>query len=404
MLTRVDIHDYRTCFNSKFKPQHDLSVLIGPNGSGKTNLLNAVMLLNKLVEEEPHFHDEQPTGHCKLKAEFSIDGKKVILTANIDTYTDEYNNDNIISSRQEWYMKDFTGSAKRVLAPLWFVRHYTEGAHSRAYRYVIPKYAFDRARDLYQIPEQARKPLSFLAGYLADMKYYSASQFTNPSSCPVSFEIEQEGRRSRGLKLKGHTKFLYDLYSQFKANTPSFQQFIEIIGPDGIGLIDKVDFKEILTSSTEFSVRSGGKVEQRKRDKILVIPQFAIGRHELSPNQLSEGTFKTITLLFYLVTETSSLLLVEEPEVCVHHGLLASIIELIKHYSNDKQIIISTHSDFVLDKVKPINVYKVSGSSTNGTSVFHIPNSMSKRELVALRRYLETEGNLGEYWRHGGLE
>jgi predicted ATPase len=124
----------------------------------------------------------------------------------------------------------------------------------------------------------------------------------------------------------------------------------------------------------------------------------------LSPNQLSEGTFKTITLLFYLMTEKSSALLIEEPEVCVHHGLLASIVELIKKYSKRKQIIMPTHSDFVLDKIDPRHVYKVNRSDEEGTLVEHIEDAMSADELAALKAYLATEGNLGEYWKHGGLE
>ena len=123
-----------------------------------------------------------------------------------------------------------------------------------------------------------------------------------------------------------------------------------------------------------------------------------------SPNQLSEGTFKTITLLFYLITEKSSALLIEEPEVCVHHGLLASIVDLIKTYSKQKQIVLSTHSDFVLDKIDPRHVYKVSWDDDTGTMVRHITDAMSPEELGALKEYLDTEGNLGEYWKHGGLE
>ena len=137
---------------------------------------------------------------------------------------------------------------------------------------------------------------------------------------------------------------------------------------------------------------------------MLIVPQFTIGKHELSPNQLSEGTFKTITWLFYLVTEASSILLLEEPEVCVHHGLLSSIIELIKIYSRDKQIVVSTHSDFVLDHVAPENVYRVSITNQNGTKVDNIPKSMSRREFAALKEYMDKEGNLGEYWKHGALE
>jgi hypothetical protein len=29
---------------------------------------------------------------------------------------------------------------------------------------------------------------------------------------------------------------------------------------------------------------------------------------------------------------------------------------------------------------------------------------MSRQESSALKQYLENEGNLGEYWRHGGLD
>lgn len=169
-------------------------------------------------------------------------------------------------------------------------------------------------------------------------------------------------------------------------------------------MVDNVDFKDILTSSIDYSVRSGGRIRQRKREKSLVIPQFTIGKHELSPNQLSEGTFKTITLLFYLITESSSILLIEEPEVCVHHGLLSSIIELIKTYSQSKQIVISTHSDFVLDQVAPENVFTTTRTHEAGTTIKHITNTLSRPELSALRDYLDTEGNLGEYWRHGALE
>jgi len=123
----------------------------------------------------------------------------------------------------------------------------------------------------------------------------------------------------------------------------------------------------------------------------------------LSPNQLSEGTFKTLALLFHVITEDSTLLLIEEPEVCVHHGLLASILELVKSYSSQKQMILSTHSDYVLDRVKPENVYRVTHGAEEGTVVRHIRKTMTVREFAALRQYLETEGNLGEYWREGGF-
>ena len=138
------------------------------------------------------------------------------------------------------------------------------------------------------------KVISNIAKFVSEMRYYSASQFTNPSNCPVSFGIEKEGDRSRGLRLSGHSKFLFDLYTEYKSKSEGYNQFFDIIGPDGIGLINKIDFQEILTSSIDYSVRSGGKVRKRKREKMLVIPQFIVGRHELSPNQYRKAHLKQL--------------------------------------------------------------------------------------------------------------
>jgi hypothetical protein len=54
--------------------------------------------------------------------------------------------------------------------------------------------------------------------------------------------------------------------------------------------------------------------------------------------------------------------------------------------------------------VKPENVYVVSFDRAEGTAVYKISKTMTSKELGALREYLATEGNLGEYWREGGLE
>jgi len=409
MITKIAIKDYRSCIDTSFQLHPHLSVLIGPNSSGKTNVLSALLLLKRLVEEEPYFfpRDETATGKSTLKTWFEIDGKTIMLNTVVGLFTDENNNDVVVSSKQHWIAKDFTGNQKHIRFPLWMVREFARSKGKEKFMHFNPKqrYLFDRKKIGMGLPDSLIKPLGSIVETLADMRYYSASQFTNPANCPVSFEIEKEGRRSRGIRLRGHAKFLFDLYASYKSEDDStYSQFFEIVGPKGIGLVDNIKFQELLTSSIDYSVRSGGSVTQRKKEKVLIVPQFRIAGNGLSPNQLSEGTFKTITLLFYIVTEASTLLLVEEPEVCVHHGLLSSIIELIKTYSIDKQIVISTHSDFVLDKVEPDNVYKVRKSAEKGTRVFHIPKSMSRRELSALRDYLESEGNLGEYWRHGGLE
>lgn len=407
-ITKMEIHNYRSCSTATFLPHPNLSVLIGPNGSGKTNILSAIQLLKKLAKEEPRSSkSDSPTAESKLKVWFQLNDRTAILTAKIHSYTDERNLDVIVSSSQRWYLKDFTGNAKLIALPLsvtfhdQYLQFYKTELSSGTYRRISKMTGYPIYR---QLEDSAVKPVMEIAEHLSKMRYYSASQFTNPSNCPVSFEIEKEGKRKIGIRLFGHSKFLFDLYISYSTRSKAYIKFFDIIGPNGIGLVDKIFFKDISTSSIQYSVRSGGRIKKRKREKSLIVPQFTVGKHELSPNQLSEGTFKTITLLFYLIREESSILLIEEPEVCVHHGLLNSIMGLINVYSQDKQIVVSTHSDFVLDQVAPENVFQTIFDPQIGTTIQHITNTMSSDELSALRDYLESEGNLGEYWRHGALE
>jgi ABC-type lipoprotein export system ATPase subunit len=402
MLESLVIKNYRSCQSTTFKPRRDLSILIGQNGSGKTNILNAILLLQKICHPPESKRGDQSFNECKLQARFNIDGKSLTLFARIVLDTDEFNRDVVAYADISWYMPDFTNSKKRVHFPMLMP---DSGNYNGYVMYRTPEGTRAMIKDSDLSIKGAVDPIRKVTKYILGSKYYSASQFTNPSSCPVSFEIEKEGGKVRGVRLRGHSKFLYDLYESYKNPTQAgYKEFVDIVGPDGIGLVDEISFQEISTSVIGYTVRSGGRVRSHEIEKLLIIPQIMIGSNRLSPNQLSEGTFKTITLLFHLITESSSLLLIEEPEVCVHHGLLTSIISLIKTYSSENQIIVSTHSDFVLDSVRPENVFRVSRDGELGTVLTPISKSLSKSELIALKNYLESEGNLGEFWKHGGLD
>ena len=92
------------------------------------------------------------------------------------------------------------------------------------------------------------------------------------------------------------------------------------------------------------------------------------------------------------MTDDNDLLLIEEPEVCVHHGLLASVMELIKNQSTEKQIVFSTHSDFILDHITPDQVFSVARNDRKGTVVRSLKTGYPKTTIEALREYLRTSG------------
>ena len=408
MLGKVVIENYRSCVHTVIDLHPRISVLIGPNGSGKTNILQGLMLLNKLtLEERIRAPEPDSPGAINSLIRATFEESKVILTlsALIAAYTNQSNNDVIRGSRQRWRVRGKNKERASFEMPLAFLSRqvslFDSVAQDRLHLWSMHNRRYSLRS---KIPEWGWNAVARVADYCRGMTYYGASQFTNPGTCPASFEMDQEGSRAV-FRLRGHAKILYAMYSARKSrNNNNYEQFMELVGPRGLRLIDDLTFREVETSSSDYSVRVGGKVEVRKRNKLLVIPQFRIGRQRLSPNQLSEGTFKTLALLFHIINDESTVLLIEEPEVCVHHGLLSSILELIKSASRQKQMILSTHSDFVLDHVDPDNVYRVGLDKPDGTIVHHIRKTMTAKEYTALRSYLNSGGQSRRLLARGGLE
>lgn len=404
MLKSLTIENYRSCLRTKLNLHPRLSVLIGPNSSGKTNILQATMLLNKIALGSEHLGPSTGLAKVtsKLRAVFQVRGMEVRLRASLGLRTDESNNDRVLHDSERWTFSS-QGKTYHSEIPLGALAGpYTEfkGA-SPQYRYYVAARRYYRSPEPF--PANVERALTAIARYCRGLRYYGASQFTNPSNCPTSFQIEREGGHRMFQRIRGHARIFYDMYLAYRTQDESYKQFTDVVGPTGLKLIDSLAFREVQSSSTEYSVRVGGKIERRKRENHLVIPQFKIGPQILSPNQLSEGTFKTLALLFHLFRADSTALLIEEPEVCVHHGLLASILEIIKSASEKKQMILSTHSDYVLDHVKPENVFRIGFDRVSGTIARQIRETMTSKEFAALREYLGKEGNLGEYWREGGF-
>jgi len=361
--------------------------------------------------------DDIFTLKSQASATFTVANRPIGLRTSIVYRPTDQNRDEVLQSQEEWNFHGITAKDKWFELPLYrYTVHSQPGygrvpTYGRGYVYSVsdktsPPVLLSEAA-WRALPKSAWRAVEAIQEFRRRTVYYSASQFTNPALCPPSFEIDEAGdlytQGPSGSRSHEHLQFIHQLYKMYKTQKALYSTYMSLVDDRGVRLIQTIKWKETKFSTKAYEVRAGGRVITKKRDRVLIIPTVYIGESQLSFAQLSEGTFRTLAVLFYVVTDKSELLLIEEPEVCVHHGLLTSVVDIIRDCSADKQIIFSTHSETVLDKLEPDQVCLVS-KSKSGTHVNAISKKMSFRQLDALKVYLRTEGSLGEYWRHSGFD
>ena len=249
-----------------FAPNEHLSVLIGPNGSGKTNVLSALRLLPALCSPRHTKSDEPITTPCELRVVYEIDGTTVVQVAKLGIVTNEKNQDEITNSDEYWMLPDVTGPRRRVHIPSAILTEVYQQrpslrfpTNSRRYDYF---YQYMSARG---IDNQALPILEKVIGFVTSINYYSASQFTNPGSSPISFEVESEAKRRIGISITGHKKLLFDIYQEHRNKSDIYTEFIGLVGPEGIGLI--VEGAQPIQQATGDDLASDATFCELRRDR-----------------------------------------------------------------------------------------------------------------------------------------
>jgi AAA domain, putative AbiEii toxin, Type IV TA system len=113
---------------------------------------------------------------------------------------------------------------------------------------------------------------------------------------------------------------------------------------------------------------------------------------------LSDGTLRILSILMEIVNSNSvSTIIIEEPEMQIHPGMLRKLLNEIEAYTFGENLIISTHSPQVVSWAKPnqINlVYRNNGQT--------FTRKLGADEIHRVVEYLNEEGDLGE-WIYSGM-
>jgi predicted ATPase len=114
------------------------------------------------------------------------------------------------------------------------------------------------------------------------------------------------------------------------------------------------------------------------------------GNREFSAKQMSDGTLRAFSILLALKQRyRQSLVVIEEPEVAIHLGALRTLVEILRAESEGRQLVITTHSADIVDAV-PVDSLRVVWSE-NGES--HV-GRVADHTLQVLRDGLISPGQL----------
>jgi predicted ATPase len=133
------------------------------------------------------------------------------------------------------------------------------------------------------------------------------------------------------------------------------------------------------------------------RDEVRLEWIGAESDYPMTPHQLSDGSLRWIalcTLLMQPVNWRTGVILIDEPELGLHPALLERLAGLIHYTSQRNQIIIATQSPFLLNFFEPEHVITINHDGRE--------SRVQRHDSESLRDWLE-DYTMGELWEKNVL-
>ncbi|MBT2337708.1 MULTISPECIES: AAA family ATPase [Pseudomonas] len=363
-------------------PLGSLNVIIGPNGSGKSNLLESIELLRSAPEQLL-----KPIREGGGVRDWLWQGAKGTPIASLDVLLPHPN-----GSKNLRYHLAFTEVGQRFeIADERVENENPDGPkHPQPYFF----YHFNKGRPVLNLKGGEVRSLRQED---VDLEKSILSQRRDPDQYP---EITYLGQALGKIQL--YREWSFGRYTAprlpQKADLPN-----DVLEPDSsnLGLVlnrlrrDPAVKHRLLTALQalysgidDYDVRiEGGTVQVFFHEGGFTVPA----------TRLSDGTLRYLCLLAVLChPNPPPLICIEEPELGLHPDILPTLAELLKEAATRTQLIVTTHSDVLVDAMsdQPESIL-VSEKTDTGTT-------LTRLNAEKLRPWLE-KYRLGQLWTRGEI-
>ena len=356
-LEKVHIKNYRSLRNVTL-PFKRLTVLVGPNASGKSNTLNALRLFNSVlsVETPPttvdFIQDRVWAGGadhiiCQLHTE--VEKKPAMYKLEFKTATGN------LSVNEELSVD----SVKAI--SIWNGEGQVQDEDgTNPTKYKSNKLALRSAGDY------GNKPVtSALAKFIQGWEFYDFRPDYMLTHRPTSSSIMKDSRES--LNLGNYGGRTPDILLHWYENTPE-------------------NFHHV-TESLATSINIGIDYQEIDGEKQLCLLEGY--KTPLPLDRASDGTLRLLAYHTLLgLPELPPLIAIEEPERSLHPSALKDIAKVLEQLAERTQVIITTHSSQLLDNFKSeslsnsLGVLLLRNRPGLGTEVLNLEEIRSKRESL----------------------
>ncbi|HEX3049493.1 MAG TPA: AAA family ATPase [Aggregatilineaceae bacterium] len=396
-INKITLRNYKSLQNVEIA-LNPLNILIGRNGSGKSNLVNFFRLLCHASNEQLASEISRLGGFSEIRSRGSGEREGIEWELELAGL------DHVIQARQGdpvYYTGQLAAQGNSFTVKFEEIAQDPFPGHSERYKYlsatngrvrILKSRTGDETKDIdyvYKdqelIVSQIRDPMSYplldeIRRLLKDwtiFRGFGENALENiyksqPVNALYPMRLDPEGENLisvlQDLDNEGRYSQAYD----------SLNEILSIAFPD----FEKLDIKPVAENRFELRWRSS---------------DFP-GKPAFPARSMSDGMLRFIGLAtLLLLPDPPALIAIDEPEIGLHHSLIPLLGGLLKQASERTQVIVTTHSPLLLssEDIELSDVVLV--ERAEGSTIIERADSRAN-----LDRWLERY-ELGELWTMGKL-
>lgn len=390
MITRIVIEHFKSIEYLNLK-LGNLTVLVGPNAIGKSNIVDAVMFVRDTVRHGLDRAVSERHGIDSIRQWTHKGARHVIFTVHVEgSWGDGYLSFTLGSTKGNYVIKREDAQWKEIIEeePIYDEEgdQYIVQATEIKRRYVrdadgkVAIYTNGERRRSVRAPEADELFLNSSWRYMPRGLVSNISQFEAFSIFPNTLRQPQKPSSDRTLNASGNNlASIFKLMQRTKRGRDCKADILKAL-------------RYIMPNLENIRIQSVAG---------MVTPMFRVLEHEgkvhdFNVSQISDGTLRVLGLLTALYQpHKPDTLAVEEPEQTVHPGALGVVADALKEVAERTRVLVTTHSPEFVDHFDPKHIRAV--EMVKGvTQVGEI--SAAQKEAVKERLF-----SLGELMTREGL-